>query len=86
MKALKLQDDITSVPNDTFKDHQVIVNNLTSMKDATENCHHAELVGLPLKLELNFTSPLEHVTELIALGKRMLSVAVDKFFVVEKNN
>ena len=35
------------------------------MQDATENCHYPELVGEPLRLELNFTFPLEHVTELI---------------------
>ena len=55
---------------------------LTSMQDATENCHYAELIGEPLRLELNFTFPLEHVTELIALGERMSSVTVDKFCVV----
>ena len=56
---------------------------LTSMQDATENCHHPELVGEPLKLELNFAFPLEHVTELIVLGDT--SVAVDKFGVVGRN-
>ena len=53
--------------------------------DATENCHYPELVGEPLRLELYFTFPLEHVTELILLGERMSSVAVDKFSVVGKN-
>ena len=37
------------------------------MQDATENCHYPELVGEPLRQELNFTFLLEHVTELIAL-------------------
>ena len=55
------------------------------MQDATENCHYPELVGEPLSLELNLTFPLEHVTKLIVLGKRMSSVAVDKFAVVGKN-
>ena len=55
------------------------------MKDATENCHYPELVREPLRLELNFTNPLENVTELIVLGERMSSVAVDKFGVVGKN-
>ena len=58
---------------------------LTSMQDATENSHYPELVGEPLRLELNFNFPPEHVTELIALGERMSSVAVDKFVVVGKN-
>ena len=85
MKAMNFQDDIPSIRIDNFKDHYVLVFDLTSMQDATEHCHYPELVGEPLRLELNFTFPLEHVTELIVLGKRMSSVAVDKFGVVGKN-
>ena len=63
MKAMNFQDD-TSIPIDDFKDHYVLVFGLTSMQDATENCHYLELVGEPLRLELNFTQPLENVSEL----------------------
>ena len=58
---------------------------LTSGQDATENCHHPELVGEPLRLELNFSFPLDYVTELTVLGERMSSVAIDKFGLVGKN-
>ena len=85
MKAMNFQDDIPSIPIDDFKDHYVLVFDLTSMQDATENCHYPELAGEPLRLELNFTQPLENVTELIVLGERMSSVAVGKFGVVGKN-
>ena len=85
MKAMNFQADIPSIPIDNFKDHNVLVFDLTSMQDATENCHYPELVGEPLRMEVNFTFPLEHVTEPIVLGERMSSVAVDKFGVVEKN-
>ena len=85
MKAINFQDDIQSIPVDNFKDHYVLVFDLTSMQDATEKSHYRELVGEPLRLELNFTSPLGHVTELIVLGERMSLVAVDKFGVVGKN-
>ena len=85
IKAMNFQGDIPSIPIDSFKDHYVLVFDLTSMQDATENCHYPELVGEPLRLEVNFTSPLEHVTELIVLGERMSSVAIDKFGVVGKN-
>ena len=85
MKAMNFQDDIPSIPIDNFNDHYVLLFDLTSMQDATENCHYPELVGEPLRLELNFTFPLKHVTELIVLGERMSSVAVDKFGVVGKN-
>ena len=84
MKAMIFQDDIPSIPIDNFKDHYILVFDLTSMQDATEKCHYSKLVGEPLRLVLNFTFPPEHVTELIVLGERMSSVAVDKFGVVGK--
>ena len=84
MKAMNFQDDIPSIPIDDFKDHYVLVFDLTSIQDATENCHYPELVREPLRLELNFNNPVEDVTELIVLGERMSSVAVDKFGVVGK--
>ena len=85
MKVMNYQDDTPSIPIDNFKDHYVLVFDLTSMQDATENCHYPEQVGEPLRQELNFTFPLEHVFELIVLGERMFSVAVDNFGVVGKN-
>ena len=83
---MNFQDDIPSIPIDIFKDHYVLVFDLTSMKDATENCHYPELVGGPLRLEQNFTFLLEHVTELIVFRERMSLVAVDKFGVVGKTS
>ena len=68
MKAMSFQDDILSIAIDNFKDHYVLVFDSTSMQDAFENFHYPEQVGEPLRLELNFTLPLEHVTELIVLG------------------
>ena len=85
MKSMNFQDDIPSIPIDKFKDHYVLLFDLASMQDATENCPYPELVGEPLRLELNFTFPLEHVTELFVLRERMSSVAVEKFGVVGKN-
>ena len=85
MKAMNFQDDIPSIPIDDFKDHYVLVFDLTSMQDATENCHYPELVGEPLRLELNLTNHTENVTELMVLGERKSSIAVDKFGVVGKN-
>ena len=58
---------------------------LTSMQEATQNCHYPELVVEPLKLELNFTLTLEHLTELIVLGERKSSFVVDHFGIFEKN-
>ena len=85
MKAMKFQDDIPSSSIDNIKNHYELVFDLTSIQDATKNCHYPELIWEPLRLELNFTFPLEHVTELIVWEKQMSSVAVDKFGVVGKD-
>ena len=53
MKAMKFQDVIPSIPIDVFKDQHMLVFDLTSMQDASEICHSSELVGEPLRLELN---------------------------------
>ena len=71
---------------DNVKYHYVLVFDLTSMQDATENCLYPELIGEPLRLELNLTFPLEHDIELIALGERMISVAVHRFGIVGQNH
>ena len=86
MKGMNFQGDIPSIPIDNFKDHYVLVFDSTSMQDNTENCHYPKLVGEPLRLEIKFTFPLQHVTELIVLGERMSSVAVDKLGVVGKTS
>ena len=39
MKAKNFGDDISSIPIDNSKDHYVLVIDLTSMQDATENFH-----------------------------------------------
>ena len=85
MKVMNFEEDVPSIPIDNFKDHYVLVFDLISMQKATEHCHYPELVGKPLRLELYFSSPLVNVTEVIVLGERMSSVAVDKVGVVEKN-
>ena len=62
IKAMNFQDDNPSIPIDDFKDHYVLVFDLISMQDATEKCHYPELVGEPVRLELNFAHLLENVT------------------------
>ena len=84
MEAMNFQDVIPSIPIDKFKDHYVLVFDLTSMQDATESCHYPELVGQPLRLELNPIFPLEHIRVIVILWERMSSLAVDKFGFVGK--
>ena len=85
MKAMNFQDDIPSTPIVNFKDHNVLVFDLTSMQEATEKCLLLELVGEPLRPKLTFTHLLEHTNEILRLGERMFFVKVDKFGVVGKS-
>ena len=86
MKAINFQDDIPSIPIDNFKDHYVLVFDLTSMQDAIENCHYPELVGEPLRLELIITFPLEHVTELIVSENESLRLQLTSLVLMEKTS
>ena len=81
MKAMNFQDDISSIPIDNF---YVLVFDLTSMQEASENFHYPELVGEPLRLGLNFSFPLKHITEVIVLVGRKNSFEVDKIRVVAR--
>ena len=58
---------------------------LTSLQDAADNYQEPQLVEEPLRLGLIFIFPLKHVTELIVLGERMSSSAVENFGVAGKN-
>ena len=75
---------ISSIPIENFKDQSVLVFDWTSIWDASENLHYPELVGEQLRLQLSFIFPLEHVTELIVLGKLTSSVAFNQIGVVGK--
>ena len=84
IEAAIFQGNNPSIPFDNFKDHYVLVSDLTSIQEATEHCYYPELVGEPLRLELKLTSALENETKFSFLGYRMSSVAVETFVVVEK--
>ena len=71
---MKFQLDVFSIPIDKFDEHWVLAYYLTSMKDNTENSHYLKVLGVPLKLELNFFP--EQLTGFTTLGKRLSSVAL----------
>ena len=85
MKAMNFQDGNPLIAVDDFKDHNVLVFDLTARQDTTEHCHCPEIIGEPLRLELYFGSLLENVTKVIVFGECMSYVAVDKFGVLRKN-
>ena len=69
MQAMTFHDGILSLAMDTFRDHFVLVFDVTSMQHAAEICHFPELSGETLRLELSFTFPLDNVTGIIVLGE-----------------
>ena len=71
MKAMNFNEEIPALPNDLFKDHYVLVFDLTSLQDAGENVHYPDLSGESLRLEMFFERPLTNVTELIVLEERI---------------
>ena len=83
MKAKNFQLDIPLIPNDNFKDHFVLVFDLISMHDFSEDCHYREH-GKPLKMELQFTFLLEQVTELIVLGDECVWLQLTSLVLLEQ--
>ena len=82
MRAMTFDDDVTSILIDKFKDHYVVKLDFTSILDATNICQYPELLGEPLRLGLNFTYLLGHVTEMDLSRERKSSVSFDKIWVV----
>ena len=64
MEAMNFQDNIPSFPIDSFEDHNVLVIDLTLMQNASEYFFYPEILREFLRLKLNFTLPIEHVTEI----------------------
>ena len=86
MKVTISQGDYLSIPIGFFENHFVLLFVLTSKQDGTGSCPCLNLVGELLRLEINNTHTPELVTELVVLGERMSSVAVDRFGNVAKNS
>ena len=68
MKALNFQDNSPSIRVDNFKNHYVLVFDLTSIQDATEHYHYREKIGEPLRLELYFNSLLKNFCRSHGIG------------------
>ena len=85
MKATIFQDDIPSITIDDFKDHYVLVSDLTSMQRRSRKVSLSSTCWRTIETGAKFFPLSENFTELIVLGERMSSVAVYRFGVVGKN-
>ena len=84
MKAMHLNEDFPAPPMEDFQNHSILVFDLTSLQDASEQLHYPELSGESLRLEMFFQFPLEQVTEMIVLGEKTSNVQNIKFRTVAK--
>ena len=50
---MSFQDDVPSIPNDNLKDHFVLMLDLISKQDKTENCQFPKIVGKPLNFSFS---------------------------------
>ena len=84
MEAQNFQDEAPlEIPIDSYKDHYVQVFDLIPMQNPIGKSHCPDLVGEPIRLELKFTFPLKHVTELIVLGNEGLWMQLTCFVFLE---
>ena len=84
MKAQNFRDDIPSILIDIFKDHCVLMFNLTTMQAASENFRYPNLVGEPLRLELNFTFLLNTLLNSLYWGNERLWLQLTKMVLLQK--
>ena len=84
MKAMQFNEDFPALPLEDFRNHYILVFDLTSLQDAAEQLHYPELSGESLRLEKFFQFRMEQVTEEIVLGERLSIIQIDKFGTVAK--
>ena len=85
MKEMQFNEDFRAFPMKDFQNHYFLVFDSTSLQDAAEQLHYPELCGESLRLEMFFQFPLEQVTEVIVLRKRLSIIQIDKFGTAAKN-
>ena len=70
MTAMNFRNDNPSFAVDYPKDHYIRVFHLTYLQNATRYCHYPAPVAEQLRVELNYSFPLKHITGLIVLVER----------------
>ena len=67
MKAKQSNKDFPALPMEDFRNHYILVFDLTSLQDAAEQLHYPEFSGESLRIEMFSQFPLEQITEVIVL-------------------
>jgi len=76
LKALHFQHDGPDVDLEDYKDHFVMVFDLTSTQQSNNEVYYPELTASQLRIELNFAEPLEKAVEVLVLGEILTTVYI----------
>lgn len=85
IRALKFDEDGPGVEFQDFDNHFILAFDLTSTQEAHVHMYFRELLAAPLRLELQFKQALEKVVDVLVLGERLSTIAIDKHRAVHKN-
>ena len=85
VENLNIKSDGNGIPVDHYKDHFIMVFDLTPTREADSDVYFPDLVGEPLRIELYFTEALTNAIEVVFLGEKLTSVLINKEGKVEKN-
>ena len=83
MKAIQFKEDFPAFPIEDFRNHYILVFDLTSLQDAVERLHYPKLSGESLRLEILFHFLLEQLTEVIVLGDVQIGKIITVAFFFE---
>ena len=78
MKALKFEKDFPALPMEDFQNHNILVFDPISLKDAAEQLHYPGIREEKLRFEMFFPFPVEQVTEMLVLGERQTNFQIGK--------
>lgn len=83
--ALSFADHGHGIPLDQYKDHFVIVFDLTSTLEASQEYIHPELTNTSLSVEFTFGTPLTNAIEVFFIGEKASTIYIDKSRNISKN-
>ena len=78
IKAMQFNEDFPALLIEDFRNHYILVLDLTSRQDAAERLHYQEFSGESLQLEMFFQFHLEQSTEMIVVRERLSNVKLNK--------
>ena len=82
---MQFNEDFPPLPMKDFQNHYILVFDLTSLQDAAEQLHYAELCRESLRLESFFQFPLDKITAVTVSGEILSNIQTDNFRTFAEN-